>query len=401
MRSKLLAGCILLSTLSWANERPDKVRLAPAERPSGADETEGAEVSDGAERRSPRGDGTENSHTVVKGDTLWDLSEKYLGSPWQWPKVWSYNPEIANPHWIYPGNLVRLSTDGSAPIRSDGSDSLNAGDDGRESPDAEAPWDSGTGTSSDSVEVVGQIGAPNVPQSRVARMGFVTPRELEESGRIEGAWAEAAMLSYPDIVYLSFKNKNEVQVGAEYVIFNTGTKVIHPITGSRHGYMTHILGAAKVLSVEGNLVRAQITQSFDAISRLDRVGPAGEKMLEGLVPRPNDRLLKGYVIATLEEVNLAAESHRVIIDKGSSDGIQLGNSFVVVRRGDQGEDLDPTQRSRVPSSQYPDEIVAKCTAIDVKDKATTCLITRSDREVIWGDRVEMRPLDSSGPLSQR
>src|SRR5215471_14225181 len=47
-------------------------------------------------------------HTVVRGDTLWDLSQHYLGTPWYWPKVWSYNPEIANPHWIYPGNQVRF-----------------------------------------------------------------------------------------------------------------------------------------------------------------------------------------------------------------------------------------------------------------------------------------------------
>src|ERR1035437_9153443 len=47
-------------------------------------------------------------HRVEKGDTLWDLSQKFLGSPWYWPKVWSYNPEIANPHWIYPGNEVRF-----------------------------------------------------------------------------------------------------------------------------------------------------------------------------------------------------------------------------------------------------------------------------------------------------
>ncbi|HZW88388.1 MAG TPA: LysM peptidoglycan-binding domain-containing protein, partial [Myxococcaceae bacterium] len=53
-------------------------------------------------------EGPSQVHTVEKGDTLWDLSSKYLGSPWYWPKVWSYNPQIANPHWIYPGNQVRF-----------------------------------------------------------------------------------------------------------------------------------------------------------------------------------------------------------------------------------------------------------------------------------------------------
>ena len=48
-------------------------------------------------------------HTVKEGDTLWDLSERELGSPWYWPKVWSYNPQIDNPHMIYPGNTIRFS----------------------------------------------------------------------------------------------------------------------------------------------------------------------------------------------------------------------------------------------------------------------------------------------------
>ncbi len=49
-----------------------------------------------------------DSYTVKPGDTLWDLSGRFLNNPWYWPKVWSYNPEISNPHWIYPGNVVRF-----------------------------------------------------------------------------------------------------------------------------------------------------------------------------------------------------------------------------------------------------------------------------------------------------
>jgi hypothetical protein len=47
-------------------------------------------------------------HVVRRGDTLWDICFLYFNDPWQWPKIWSYNPQITNPHWIYPGDLVRL-----------------------------------------------------------------------------------------------------------------------------------------------------------------------------------------------------------------------------------------------------------------------------------------------------
>src|SRR5262245_12653178 len=48
------------------------------------------------------------THTIKKGDTLWDICKNVLGSPWEWPKVWSYNPNITNPHWIFPGDTIRL-----------------------------------------------------------------------------------------------------------------------------------------------------------------------------------------------------------------------------------------------------------------------------------------------------
>ena len=75
----------------------------------GGSEVEGTEVQQPPTQRPPpeQGqvqtappEGPSQVHTVEKGDTLWDLSSKYLGSPWYWPKVWSYNPQIANPLWI-------------------------------------------------------------------------------------------------------------------------------------------------------------------------------------------------------------------------------------------------------------------------------------------------------------
>jgi hypothetical protein len=49
-----------------------------------------------------------DTYTVRPGDTLWDLSGRFLNNPWYWPKIWSYNPDITNPHWIYPGNVLKF-----------------------------------------------------------------------------------------------------------------------------------------------------------------------------------------------------------------------------------------------------------------------------------------------------
>ena len=53
-----------------------------------------------------------NRYVVVKGDTLWDISARFLESPWRWPEVWSFNPQIENPHLIYPGDVVEIEIEG-------------------------------------------------------------------------------------------------------------------------------------------------------------------------------------------------------------------------------------------------------------------------------------------------
>ncbi len=141
---------------------------------------------------------------MEKGDTLWDLSSKYLGSPWYWPKVWSYNPQIANPHWIYPGNQVRFFPGN-----------------GEETPARAEPVSGGRGRAAgrpaggggdDEVQVV-RLPIETKTKEIVVRTGFVTPNEVEASGTLVGSFAESEMLSPPTMVYLDFKDRSAVQVG--------------------------------------------------------------------------------------------------------------------------------------------------------------------------------------------
>ena len=369
---------------------------------SSGGETEGNDVRDD---RRPEGDhvklapGAKDAvsgevHTVVKGDTLWDLSQHYLGSPWYWPKVWSYNPEIANPHWIYPGNQVRFNKAGEeAPAQ------VEVGNDQSDAPGQND--DSGAGgemasDQSDSVQVIGKIGYTPISGFKVAQLGFVTTREVQEAGVIDSSFGEQNMLVAPQTVYIEFKDKSAIKVGDQYLVFRTASEVMHPVTGTRYGYLTRLVAAAKVIKVSPKLATAVLTKSWDGAERGDRVGPAGENFTRALSERPNDREVKGGLVIGVMDPSLAlyGEHQMIILDRGTSDGVQPGNTFTVIRQNDRGGEFAKPQAW---DERYPVEDLATCQAVEVKDKASTCLLTRSIREVVSGDRVEMRPSSGSAP----
>jgi hypothetical protein len=141
-----------------------------------------------------------DTYSIRPGDTLWDLSGRFLNNPWYWPKIWSYNPEITNPHWIYPGNLLRFYPSAEeSPTRVEPVDAVasvdveeDLGEPVREledlsRADMKAPP---SVEEKDAVAVAGPYKIGYVPsRTRYARHDtFVTPRELAESGAISASF---------------------------------------------------------------------------------------------------------------------------------------------------------------------------------------------------------------------
>jgi hypothetical protein len=370
-------------------------------------ETEGAEISDegrpGGVRMGPRVQGARETapgevHTVVRGDTLWDLSQTYLGSPWYWPKVWSYNPEIANPHWIYPGNRVRFFPAGEeVPSRVETGtppDSMVA-----EEGELEAATELGPVSGESLVSVSGRLTYQPTASTLVMTQGFVTAKEVDEAGRIDSSFSEAEMLSFPEKVYVRFKRKVDAKVGDRYLIFHTLQAVKHPVTNQRVGFLTEMLGTLRVVSVGDTLVTAQIMDTWAPIVRGNLVGPYGEKVMDRVAIKPNTKQVKGHIVtAMVPYLTLTGEHHMMVVDKGSADGVQVGNTFTIVRREDSvGQALIKIDADK--SRNLPDEPIGLCLVTEVKERTANCLLTTSLREIVPGDRVELRVGNS--PTAQR
>ncbi|MFT3707932.1 MAG: LysM domain-containing protein [Archangium sp.] len=379
MRTLLLTAALTFTALTPASA------FAQEEEEGGGDDgmPEGSSTI-APEKKTPRGPNTTGKasspgtqHTVERGDTLWDLSQRYLGSPWYWPKVWSYNPEIANPHWIYPGNEVRFFAQGEeVPTQ------VEVGAPEKDVDEGEL-YD-------DKVSVAGQIGFRPKNSVSVAAPGFVTNREVEESGSIIGSFAESDELTFADHIYVKF-GKKAPRLGEIYVVFKNGGEVIHPVTQTPIGYITRILAEVKVIRVDkNNGGTVQIWKQYDEVHRGDLVGPVSEPVVRQVAPRAADKDVKGgYLVAdTRLFPTMLAEHQTVIIDKGADDGVKIGNVFVIYRQHDPQSLENLLQPSRI-EDQFPREDIGQCIAFEVKAKATICLVSRSLRELTRGDHCEI------------
>jgi hypothetical protein len=369
-RSRWLLPLIVLGLVSTASSQ----QFADPEAVAGDDDY--FDEDDGGEVRGPTVEGTPGqaprTYTVVKGDTLWDISQRFLGSPWYWPQVWSYNPEIANPHWIYPGNVIRfMAPDATGPAQ------ILDPDEGL----AAMPIGDGLVTATGDLSY-------RVPTSvRIVDQGFISREELEDVGHIAAAFEEKMLMTRFDRVYVDFPDGTP-EIGQRYVVFRTGREVVHPETGEVYGYHTVIVGEVTVIEAEhGVLATAVVGDTLDAVERGDRLMPWTDAFTRTVVRRENQVETEGIVIASLiPRMRTLGQSQYVFLDRGRADGVEIGNTFDVLRRG------DPLDKyvGAIDEERLPWETVGTVLVVETRDQTSVALVVRSLREIEKGERVVMR-----------
>src|SRR5260370_14875947 len=161
--------------------------------------------------------GAPEEYIIVKGDTLWDLSQKFLNNPWYWPKIWSLNPSIENPHWIYPGNKLRI-VPGEGGVQApaqveEGAEAASAEPQPEAvepgvtpvSPDFEVVRKGGRLTSNNTVSVSGKLAFTPPPVVTVRTSGLVSPDQGRHAGRLDSSFEAKQMLATYDTTYRPFR----------------------------------------------------------------------------------------------------------------------------------------------------------------------------------------------------
>ncbi len=305
-----------------------------------------------------------DTHTVQKGDTLWDLSARYYRNAWGWPKMWSYNPQITNPHWIYPGDVIRILPPGAAPP-------------------APAPQAAKSELPTSRI-----VGRPRGPSGVFLRQnGFVEPGELARAGKIVGSKEEKIMLGTLDEAYVQFHADKPFQVGERYTIYKPTQEVKHPVTGKVLGHMVEIFGEGEVRAVtDGKIARIAIVDSINPIERGYLVGPL-KRQFKLVQPVKDKSDMQGVVVATLHPHELVGYDNIVFVDRGKDDGVEVGNRFIVTRRGDGYQPL-LNRTGPIDDRRFPRESIAEIVVVDLRDHIATGFVTYSTKEARVGDRVE-------------
>jgi len=264
------------------------------------------------------------SYVVVKGDTLWDIAGRFLTEPWRWPEIWESNPQIANPHLIYPGYVVSLTYEGGRPVLS--VDRQGGGSTGRLVKLAPAIR---THERSDAI--------PTIPIEAI-RHFLIRPLVVGED----------EMDSWPYIVsnfdqHLIAGARNKVYVrgissGSDvenYAVYRKGDPYIAHSRdqGTILGYEAIHIGDAVIVN-DGDPATAIVTTSSREIHNGDRLAPvSNEEVDTDFVPSSPASSVKGNIISVIDGVSQISRYQVVIMDIGEQDGVAKGNVLGIYQSG--------------------------------------------------------------------
>lgn len=308
-------------------------------------------------------------HVVRSGDTLWDLSFYYFNNPWEWPKVWSYNPQITNPHWIYPGDLVRL---------------LPRGQFEADSPAAARPLPDDTVARTSDAALPAPARRTSVGHKTVA---FIEKEELDTSVTIVGSVDEKSLLGDGDSVYLSYPEGKPPQVGQRYSIFRPGKSVTSG--GKEYGSYVRLLGVLEVVSVkQDKRARGVIVAANQEIERGAKVGPLVKTYANVPATQPTVDA-QAPIVGMLQKDDLIGDGEVVFIGLGKSSGVEVGNRMYVVRRGDAYPGNMSTQVGK-DDRRFPARALGEIVVVEVGEGVSVGLVTLSVQEMSVGDLVMMQ-----------
>ena len=260
-------------------------------------------------------------HTVVAGDTLWDLSAKYLGSPWKWTEIWERNRFLTNPHYIYPGIEVVIVPPGPREIAL-----------GQEPASASGPAETVAAVAPpvEAVQPAAQpVAPPRVPYLDINPEDFVRAGEFTKEapkgiGNIQAGRDPKVGFTTGDAVYLVLRK--EIPEGQLLGVYRVRGPIDSPGKRSVSGYAKYLIGVIQVGPKLGGQPTARVRKSFEDLTRADLISEEIPAYTPVRIDPGADGIPSSVITARLQNQELA-QGDFIYLDQGASAGVAVGNVF--------------------------------------------------------------------------
>lgn len=311
-------------------------------------------------------DNVPETHTVVKGDTLWDISGTFLKNPWMWPEIWHVNAQIDNPHLIYPGDVIRL-------IYMDGKPRLTLDNSGRIYKLEPKAHVLSTGEAIDTI-----------PLDRInnflSKSRIVGIDELQLAPYIVSGADDHLIVGAGDRAYVRGNVGEERTV---YGVYRQGDQYIDPETKEVLGVMAQDIGSGFVESIRGEIATLEMTRTVEEVRAGDRLLREDERSVDtNFYPSAPNAPIEGQILAVEGGVSQVGRLDVVIINRGERELVKVGNVLAVYKRGNKIKD-------RVAGGwvTLPDEKAGMVMIFRVFDKISLGLVLEAKQGLKVKDRV--------------
>jgi len=315
-------------------------------------------------------EGHPDRYVVVKGDTLWDISETFLDSPWLWPEIWYVNPQIDNPHLIYPGDVINL-------VYVDGKPQLRV--------------QRGKGTFKLSPKARAErldTAIPTIPIDAIQQ--FLTQplvadqSTMEDAAYVVSSADEHLIVGAGDRVYVRGLKDDE---GDRFHIFRPGDAYLDPASGEVLGYEALYLGDATAQKF-GDPATLKLTRTTREINIGDRVMPmTQEDVYAYFTPHSPDEEIEGTIISVVDGVSQIGQYQIVVLNRGTREGVDVGTVFEIYQTGELIVDQIKNKTERNANIKLPDEKAGILMVFRTFDKVSFGLIMKATSALHVGDTV--------------
>ncbi|WP_072819443.1 LysM peptidoglycan-binding domain-containing protein [Modicisalibacter ilicicola] len=305
-------------------------------------------------------------YEVVKGDTLWDISGHFLDNPWQWPELWEVNTQIANPHLIYPGDIIYLYYRDGQPylgVERDRDSVVRLSPRVRRLDPREAipplPWD--------------------IVRNFLDGNRVVAPGEVAGVPYVVAGDDQRIISGAGDRLYV----RGEVPLGQRLGLYRPGQRYSDPDTGEFLGLEMETLGEARFLRQEGGITLLEVTSSRQEIRPGDKVLPLESlPVTPQFQPRMAPATSQGQILSVPGGVRFIGRLDVVALDLGRRDGVEPGHVLAAEQLGEIVTDPVTGETLRLPGEE-----AGLLMVFHTYERVSYALVMQASRSLAVGDRV--------------